>query len=347
MSTPIAIFFPRKELGAGTTMFTAHLFRVLKQAGVPVTLYRIIRGKRCKMPAIFGEFEDIPVSWVDANQAREVVLSQPSILTAPEEPKNLPEENLLLDLMKLGLRLVLHDPSEFRLHPHLHDKKMIKEPICIRPTMKQFFPDAIFIPHPYVQHFEGWQGHDLSERKTGASLARLTFSKRPMIIVEANLRLPKEHQIEFHGQENRMFTNFKIRPVMPDFQNYGSKMPYRHGVAQELIRNFALMPDMTYFDKEGGGTQYTFLEAWDAGSIVVLHRDWLRYKGVMEDGRNCLAVDGSEQLYQLVRSLVGGSVPVLEMLEEISKGGLASLEANHSPRDIAAQYVWALSGETL
>lgn len=336
----VALIYARQSVGGGSTSFTAHLVEGFRRAGLPYRLLRI--DERPKRPRRLAKYDNIILETATPDELRDIVRSQPSVLLAPEHSKKLPEDHLLKDLMALGMRVVIHDPNEFiarkniGIYDHLDDRSLIKRPLAIRPSMKTHFKDALFIPHPYVPEFSEWQGADLAKRKTGCSIARLTFVKRPIIILDANRLLPKSDHIQFHGAENRMFTHFRLAKDYPEFKQGGYTMPLVWGISARKAREYALAVDMTYFPQDGGGSQYTFMEAWDAGSVNVIHKDWLRYEGEMADGVNCLAIEGPEELAALVKQLK--SPAFIKRLKKISQDGYAHLIKEHDAVAVAKRY---------
>ena len=64
------------------------------------------------------------------------------------------------------------------------------------------------------------------------------------------------------------------------------------------------MVDLSFLPKDGGGTQYTFLDAIYHNCAMVLNRQWIenvnaKYRDFKE-GENCYAVLDSEELNELL-----------------------------------------------
>lgn len=338
----IALIYGRKDVGGGSTSFTVHLHEGFQRAGIPFKLYRFADAAG-KPSRTLAKYEGVRCTYITPDEAKQIVKRQPSVLLAPEHSRNLPEDGILATLVKLGMRLVIHDPNEFQvskrakeIYDHLQDRSIIKRPICIRPSMKTHFKDAVFIPHPYARAFDQHMGDNLSKRRSACSIARLTFVKRPTIIMDANRLLPEELRIAFHGAENRLFTYTKLLGKYPEFTQGGYNLPLAWHVSARMAAQYRFAVDMTYFPEDGGGSQYTFMEAWDAGAVNVIHQDWLRYKGEMVDGENCIAVDGPEMLARIIES---AQKPAnRKRLQEISARGTAHLIENHDPATVARAY---------
>lgn len=333
----VALIYARKNPGGGTTSFAIHLYTAMRMAGIDVVLYRL--SDKPRNPRILAKYKNVITEFLTPKAAMKIVHRNPSLLIAPEHSKNLPEPDLLRDLIKAGMRVRIADPNEFKVYDYVDDetKKFIKRPICIRPTIKQFFRDAFFIPHPYIRTFKGWIGKDLLERRSACSIARITFVKRPEIILAANRLLPKEQQIIMCGAENRLFTYHRLMKLFPEFKQGGHNLPLVWGASTREARKYKLAIDMTYFPDDGGGSQYSFMEAWDAGTVNIVHNDWLRYKGEMEDDRNCLTVKGPNTLASLIKE-AEKSKSFRKKLLKISKAGTKHLEEYHEPVAVAKKF---------
>jgi hypothetical protein len=342
MKTKIALFYARKDVGGGSTSFTVHLYRAMKMAGIDVTLYRFHdAASKPRKPRDLASYVDTPCHFVTPKEALAVVKSTASLLVAPEHSKRLVHGVDLKRLMAEGMRIVLHDPNEFKVFDHLDEKELVVDPICIRPTMQRFFPNATFIHHPYVREFTGHQGGDLEFRKAAATIARITFVKRPEILLDANRLLDTANRIAFHGAENRLFTFVKFKEDYPEFKQGGHNLPMVWGASARAIKDYAMMIDMTHFPDDGGGSQYTFMEAWDAGAVVVVNRDWLRFPGEMVEGVNCLAISSADELADLIRNRDQAG------LETVAKTAGRSLDDLHDPILVAKRYAWHLTGSFL
>ncbi len=339
MKKPISLFYARQGVGGGSTSYTVHLMAGMILAGLPATLYRLTDKPR--KPKMLAAYEGITCEYVTPDQARAIVRSTPSLLLAPERDDKLPAPGLLTELMREGLRVVIHDPNEFMslkgdkkgVFNHLDDRSLVKDPICIRPSMKEHFPKATFIPHPYTRQFDGWRGHDLRKRLSACSIARLTFVKRPRIILDANRLLDPAQHIKFHSLENRLFT-FSLKGKYPEVTQGGYNLPLEWGASAVMAAKYRFAVDMTYFPMDGGGSQYSFMEAWDAGCVNVIHKDWLRYAGEMDDGVNCWAVSGPEELADIIRNHKKHE----RKLDQISRQGAEAALNQHDAAAVARRY---------
>ena len=124
-----------------------------------------------------------------------------------------------------------------------------------------------------------------------------------------------------------------MTPKFPEWREewYGA---FKVGEGVQLAGRSKFVVDLTEIKGDGGGTQYTFLEAFDAGSVLLLNSAWLQVKkDVMIDGLNCIGIDSGEHLAKALSS--NSDYPEIV---EYSKNILS----NHSPENIIPAYFDAL-----
>jgi len=180
-------------------------------------------------------------------------------------------------LLRAGAGLTLHDPTEFA--PDLLDLLRTEriETTVIRPANMLSLADegiqAQLIPQPYVPY----GGLDLGQQRQNAvALSRVDWDKHTELIVEANAQLPPEKRVEIWGAENRLFTFHTLEERWPKWREQ-YRGPFDGGrAAVQLAATHHYMVDMSAIKGDGGGSQYTFLEALEAGAQLVLNEAWLR-----------------------------------------------------------------------
>lgn len=331
------IFFFRPVLGGGTTTFTAHLFRALQAAGAEPMVYRVGEKMGSTKPRQFGKYDGVHYLKVSPTYAREIVKSMPTIMGSPANAKYLPfEPDIIVNLMKLGMRTVIHDPNEFTIYDHLGKAvKLPTRPICIRPTMKRFYPDALWIPHPY-DPVPAEKFADVRRRKLAGSNARIASVKRPKLLLEANRSLPTAKRIELRGAEYRMFTYNLQKKYGDVFQQCGGtfQFPMTFEAPVRVCAEYHLNFDMTWFPDDGGGTQYAQMEAMNAGTVNVMNADWWRLgPGEMKPGRHVLTVSSTDDIVRMLRS-----PPSQDFLDEV-RANCYKLLKQHAPAKIGKMYL--------
>lgn len=350
MTKEVSLFFMYKTFGGGTTSYTVHLARAFEMAGIKPFIYRVReRGEHFSRP--FSKYEGIEYRNITAQQALDKVKRRPALMTAPCNSKYLPfAPTIIPDLMKKGMRIVIHDPNEFEIYDHLDGNKwkFSNQPICIRPSMQEFFPKAEFIPHPYVREMpiDRWKPH--VERETLAiSIARVTFVKRTHLILEANRIIKRDgssgDQIELRGAENRLYTRHVLSKKFPEYKQGKTGFPMTWGASAREAEQGIFAVDFTWFPDDGGGSQYSFMEAWDAGTVNIIHKDWMRYRGEMyphptdRASGNCLAVKDAQECADWLM-LYRKSPRFRDDAIAIAFNGKRALVKNHSPVKVAEHY---------
>lgn len=340
----VGIFFFRPWLGGGTTTFTAHLFKAIQAAGYEPMIYRVREKPSENVFRPFAKYDGVKYHNIDIATARRIVRRMPTVMASPCAEKYLAKPTLINDLMKLGMRIVMHDPNEFSIYNHLNvgdnrkELKVVKlptRPICIRPTMQKFYPEAIWIPHPYMRRYDNKVGSMVGLRTRHAiSIARIASVKRPKIILEANRLLRKKLRVELLGAEYRMYTYNLQKKYSDVFKQSGKtfQFPMTFDAAPNLCHSALYNVDMTWFPDDGGGTQYAQMEAMDAGCVNIMHDDWLRFKGELKAGKHLITVKDHKELALILKD--GGTW----LNSEIREAGFKLLK-KHAPKVVGELYM--------
>lgn len=171
-------------------------------------------------------------------------------------------------LIDAGALIVIHDPTE--LKAPLISTLSSAQIIVIRRSMMQHLPQAEFIPHPYMAR----QIKPAETRRPAVALSRIDFDKHTEIIIQANRQLSTP--IDIYGFMNPIYAHFKLSTIDTDWKNnyHGSFTADNLWSASHLASNYERVIDMSIIKGDGGGTQYTHLEAANANAALVLHSDW-------------------------------------------------------------------------
>lgn len=208
---------------------------------------------------------------------------------------------LIMDWHKQGAWLVIHDPTEFK---YIDKDQLIQERvIVIRRTMLQHLPRANHVPHPYSRFTKPF---DEPKKKLSAiCISRIDYDKNIDIILHANRILPTDDQIQIRGFENRFYSKFRLMPEFPEWVQQVWKRKFRETECGfTLSRTAKLVIDLSSIKNDGGGTQYTFLEAVDAGVPIILNKLWLTANhNIWKPGINCwAAVSTPQELVAAIKS---------------------------------------------
>ena len=60
------------------------------------------------------------------------------------------------------------------------------------------------------------------------------------------------------------------------------------------------MIDMSTIKEDGGGTQYTFLEAIYHDCVLILNNNWISKGNLFQSGVNCLGISNEQELAEIL-----------------------------------------------
>lgn len=284
----VHVVYATKVNVGGWATFTRHLIRVLRLHGEDVKLWKIGNNtEEFSRPFVAGAEEDI--TYRNAHPETLSALHKSGQVIIAACGKHYVE--LCEQLMAKGAAMVIHDTAESSNRMKLH------KPWVIRKALLGQAEGSVFIRHPYMRHAGGLMQGAGAMRKGAIATSRVDFDKNTRMILDAN-RLGAK--IDIVGFENRLYTKFKIVPDYPEWiQSSGTHSRSGQGNFERLL-NAKFMVDLTDIKGDGGGTQYTFLEAWDAGAVPIIGSWWIKPKDDMVSGEgngvNCISVKDAEHL---------------------------------------------------
>ena len=227
-------------------------------------------------------------------------------------PTDLPKGKLLvtaidktyyeyLDKLPDGTYIVIHDPTEVTgkgKEPVLAALKRFRV-ITIRDSVKRFLKEQFgiksrFILHPFYEYPFKKDKHP----SKAVSISRVDFDKHTDIILKANKHL--KDPVDIYGAINRQYVFFKLKEL--GFTKY-----YKGGFEKsfeelgEILEDAKYVVDMSVIKNDGGGSQYTFLEAIYERCALVINRKWIEgSKTDFIDKENCFVVANEEELESLL-----------------------------------------------
>ena len=292
----INLFFLTDVKYGGFATYTAHLAKAFEQQGWMPIIFKIrSRTESTARPWAHGLWS-MNLSLEDAiGSAR----TNPTIVTCAYWKK---EYKAIARLLSAGAGLVLHDPTEYHRDLISLLNKLQTKVISIRKTndltLRKAGVNSTFIPHPFVRTAVP----DVEKKHHAVAISRVDWDKHTEIIAEANQKLPERHRCAIYGAENRMYAHHKLDSQFPDWQdNYYGKFPHGWSEASKLAAGAKWVVDMSVIKGDGGGTQYTFMEAFDVGTPLVLNKGWLRGDDTtLKDGVNCTAGETPGELASLL-----------------------------------------------
>lgn len=191
--------------------------------------------------------------------------------------------------------IVIHDPTE--LSKEVLEFCRNNRVVTIRKTVSDLLNSLkiknIFFKHPFYRYKKFF-----ADKKYNRALSRVDFDKNTHIICQAN---NIGAGIEIYGYKNHIYYFHKLKKL--NFDNY-YKGSYSKNLKEisKLYSETKFLIDLSTIKKDGGGTQYTFLEAEYHDCGLILHKDWVNVKGSSYiDGVNCYAVNDENQLLEALK----------------------------------------------
>lgn len=271
----------------GWVSFTEHLYNCLKSQGHSVNLFVV--GK--KFSTVLQPYSgDVNCQKITADSVCE--LNGLKIITAIDK-----KTAQSFSRIPNKLSYVVHDPTEltedrmafYRKASHVFGirKNMI-------PVIKAKGINATYLPHPYCPI----NLKTKTRIRNAVCYSRIDWDKHTDIICGANEILPSGKKCLIFGAENRMYAFHKLDNQFSNWKNnYLGKFPKEPGAGAKIAATARFAVDMSAIKQDGAGSQYTFLEAWDAGTQLVVNKKWTQLdQGEMRSGFNCVSVSDSSEL---------------------------------------------------
>ena len=206
-----------------------------------------------------------------------------------------------LDKMPDGTMIVIHDPTEVSgkgKEPIIKALARFKV-ITIRESVKKFLKDEFNIKSKFIIHpFYEYPISKSKSPKEAVSVSRVDFDKHTDIILKANKQL--KNPIDIYGAINRQYVFFKLNDL-------GFKRFYKGGFEKsfedldDILSEAKYVVDMSVIKNDGGGSQYTFLEAMYQGCALIINAKWVENsKTEFVNGKNCFVIGTEEELADLL-----------------------------------------------
>lgn len=320
----VNLFYLTPNPYGGWVTYTYHLIQALELVGIKCSLYKITK-KGEKNTRDFG----YSLRYRNINIEEALSLKGVNLIVALNKQFKCVADDLL-SLSPCGI--VVHDPTEIKNLPESFKES---QAVVIRKTGLKLFPGATLIRHPYGRFQKELRAHN-SRENLAASISRIDFDKHTEIILEANEDNLDDNFIHIYGFENRLYTKFKIKPRFPNWEQSVRAYPREENKASSILTNYKFHVDMSEIKGDGGGTQYTFLESWDAGCVNIINSAWIIEGDDMVPGINCLSVSNSSELTKAIEN-----TPIAT-LEKIVNNGYAQL-SKHSYEAIGNKFKLFLS----
>ena len=73
---------------------------------------------------------------------------------------------------------------------------------------------------------------------------------------------------------------------------------------KDILNNCKYVVDLSVIKGDGGGTQYTFLEAIHQDCILILHKEWVEKGNLFKDKYNCYVVGYTDNVEQELADII-------------------------------------------
>src|SRR5919198_2868193 len=160
------------------------------------------------------------------------------------------------------------------------------------------------------------QGKEMEKEKSEAvSISRVEYGKNIEIIMDANRLLRKEenntnnhhdYTIKIHGPFNPQYVKYKLGGEKVFRQYYRGTFKKSFAAISYILNKAKFVVDLSIIPNDGGGTQYTFLEAIHHNAALIINRKWI--EGVdskycnFKEGYNCYAVSNGKELAEIIKN---------------------------------------------
>ena len=211
-------------------------------------------------------------------------------------------------------KLVIHDPTEVKgkSTQAVIDNLPRFKIITIRKTVKKYLKNkynikSTFKLHPFFEYIKSEKN-----KKKNISISRIDFDKHTEIIIKANdlLQLPgnkkyKSKSIDIYGAKNDLYVYHMLQNKLKlDLDKYYKgtfKKDFKD--LDKILSKTKFVFDMSSIKGDGGGSQYTFLEAIYQGCVLVLNKKWVENtNSLFAHNHNCLVVEDEYDILDIIKN---------------------------------------------
>lgn len=279
--------FDRFSVG-GISSFTNHLYLQMETLGYSPA---IVKRKTVEK---FQSKEALPTKYLSDDEIIEICTSSACIITFCSWAEN---RTLVKQLIRLGVPIVVHDPVEYYsemldLASQCSGIITIRKKNTINLLERGYV--STFIRHPYVR-----AGIDFNSKAGAVTCTRVTYNKCPSIIIKAN---EMGSRIDMYGELNRDYYFEHLQKTSTWKKYYKGEIENRIHAVPKVLSKYLYSIDLTTITLDGGGTQYSFLESWDAGCMLIVHDKWILEDDDLVPGLNCLTARDEYTLHELISS---------------------------------------------
>ena len=212
-----------------------------------------------------------------------------------------------LNSLKSGTTIVIHDPTEVRgkrALPVITNLSRFNV-ITIRETVETYIDKTLNIKSKFIHH--PFYKYPISNiKKQGAvATSRIDFDKHTDIIIKANNIVNPDQRVDIYGSKNDLYIyhHIKNKLKLDINRDYKGRFKKCFKDLNNILANAKYMVDLSAIQNDGGGSQYTFLEAIYQGTVLILNKKWVdNVNSLFIHGINCLVVKDEYELATILQS---------------------------------------------
>jgi hypothetical protein len=295
----VNLFFLTNVRYGGFVSYTEHLFRALQSHGHDPRIFKIGKTTEKRLRPFCGA---IPYQNVNIDVATALAQRTASLIVCSNWKQH---GEALETLLAFGAGIVFHDPTEFNADLLDLVRKNRSRVIVIRKSnnanLEEHDVHSVFIRHPYVPLNKTIPTSPRGGRSV--SVSRVDWDKHTDTIIEANKCIHSTQAIDIYGPINRIYGFHKLDKIDSSWREaYRGTFPLKEHAAVRVIGKYTYVVDMSAIKQDGDGSQYTFLEAFDAGRPLIISARWFTGSGssVLVDKRTAFVVDGVDALVKRI-----------------------------------------------
>lgn len=232
---------------------------------------------------------------------------------------------MLPKLRRADVTVVIHDDTEVPRGEISYMQNW--NIISIRKKFQSYLKEKYnlnsrFMYHPFYPYNihggkENYSHNALSstlgnQKKNVISISRVDYGKNMDILIKANKILEKKANcdlqslVKIYGPFNRRYVDDCLGGYATFRRYYKGTFPKSFKSISNILSGAKLVVDLSTFDNDGGGTQYTFLEAIYHGAALVINRKWIESVRPehcdFKEGYNCYAASDESELSHLINN---------------------------------------------
>ena len=238
--------------------------------------------------------------------------------------------------------IVIHDPTECKSTKRGSENPLIQETemgsyllkrfkvYVIRESVQTYLQENFGISSTFLKH--PFYPTEIPKTMKGlrfknVSVARIDFDKNTDILLKTNALLDPndmDNHIHIFGAENRIYVYHKLRELGIHkywLGKFAKNMIPQYQEGHSILKSADYMIDLSIIKGDGGGTQYSFLEAIHQDCILILHHEWINAGSTFKSGFNCIGVSDEHELADFLKEglSISGKKLILENAKTLMK----------------------------